>query len=145
MGRKLEIWLSAEQQSELELGYRTGKSHAFRQRCRMLLLKSSGYFSKDIVPIVGISELQINHWVRIYRDNYAREGIKILHNKPGQGRKQKLDLCRDEAIVRQRVMEDRQRLSKAKEHLEEDLNLKFSLQTLKRFLKNLSADSSESD
>jgi transposase len=146
MGRKLEITLSKEQKAELELSFRTGKSHAFRQRCRMVLLKSEGRFSKEIASIVGIqSESQVNHWVRCYNNGYASQGIKVLHNKPGQGRKLKLDKSRDESAVRRRVTEDRQRLSKAKELLEEDLNRKFSLKTLKRFLKNLSADSSASD
>jgi putative transposase len=146
MGRKLEVNLSANQREELEIGYRTGKSHAFRQRCRMVLLKSEGRFSKDIAQIVGIqSQIQINTWVRRYKTGYESEGIQVLHNQSGQGRKQKLDRVRDEAAVRRRVTEDRQRLSKAKELLEADLNQKFSLKTLKRFLKNLSADSNASD
>lgn len=146
MGRKLEVNLSANQREELEIGYRTGKSHAFRQRCRMVLLKSEGRFSKDIAQIVGIqSQIQINTWVRRYKTGYESEGIQALHNQSGQGRKQKLDRVRDEAAVRRRVTEDRQRLSKAKELLEADLNQKFSLKTLKRFLKNLSADSNASD
>jgi transposase len=83
--------------------------------------------------------------VKRYLTSYATEGIKVLHNKPGQGCKPKLDKSQDEAKVRERVKSDRQRLSKAKELLEADLNKKFSLQTLKRFLKNLSADSNASD
>lgn len=146
MGRKLEINLSAKQREELEIGYRSGKSHVFRQRCRMVLLKSEGRFSKEIAEIVGIkSQIQINAWVRRYKKGYESEGIQVLHNQAGQGRKQKLDKVLDEAAVRRRVTEDRQRLSKAKELLETDLNRKFSLKTLKRFLKNLSADSNASD
>jgi putative transposase len=146
MGRKLEVMLTTAQREELEKGYRTGKSHAFRQRCRMVLLKSDGVFSKDITGIVGISsETYINTWIRRYLTNYATEGIKVLHNKVGQGRKPKLDKSKDAAKVRERVKADRQRLSKAKDLLEGDLDKKFSLHTLKRFLKNLSADSSASD
>jgi transposase len=146
MGRKLEVKLTSAQREELEKGYRTGKSHAFRQRCRMVLLKSDGVFSKEITEIVGISsENHINTWVRRYLTSYATEGIRVLHNKAGQGRKPKLDKSKDEAKVRERVKTDRQRLSKAKELLEADLGKKFSLHTLKRFLKNLSADSSASD
>jgi transposase len=146
MGRKLEIALTTAQREELENGYRNGKSHAFRQRCRMVLLKSEGRFSKDIAEMVGIqSQIQINQWIRRYQTGYAIQGIQVLHNQAGQGRKQKLDKSRDEAIVRQRVMGDRQRLSKAKELLESDLNKQFSLKTLKRFLKNLSADSNAFD
>jgi len=146
MGRKLEVKLSTKQREELETGYRTGKSHAFRQRCRMVLLKSEGRFSKDIAEVVGVqSQTQINTWVRRYKTGYESQGIQVLHNQVGQGRKQKLDKVLDEAAVRRRVGEDRQRLSKAKELLETDLDRKFSLKTLKRFLKNLSADSNASD
>ena len=146
MGRKLEITLSSKQREELERGYRNGNSHIFRQRCRVILLKSEGRFSKEIAEIVGIkSQIQINAWVRRYKEGYESTGIQILHNHPGQGRKQKLDKVLDEATVRRRVTEDRQRLSKAKELLEMDLNRKFSLKTLKRFLKNLSADSNAFD
>lgn len=146
MGRKLEITLSSKQREELERGYRNGNSHIFRQRCRIILLKSEGRFSKEIAEIVGIkSQIQINAWVRRYKEGYESTGIQILHNHPGQGRKQKLDKVLDEATVRRRVTEDRQRLSKAKELLEMDLNRKFSLKTLKRFLKNLSADSNAFD
>lgn len=146
MGRKLELTLSSKQREELERGYRNGNSHIFRQRCRIILLKSEGRFSKEIAEIVGIkSQIQINAWVRRYKEGYESTGIQILHNHPGQGRKQKLDKVLDEATVRRRVTEDRQRLSKAKELLEIDLNRKFSLKTLKRFLKNLSADSNAFD
>jgi putative transposase len=146
MGRKLEVNLTVAQREELEKGYRTGKSHAFRQRCRIVLLKSEGVFSKTITEIVDISsENNVNTWVKRYLTSYSTEGIKVLHNKSGQGRKAKLDRSGDEAKVRERVKSDRQRLSKAKELLEADLDKKFSLQTLRRFLKNLSADSSASD
>lgn len=146
MGRKLEVNLTSEQRSELEKGYRNGKSHAFRQRCRMVLLKSDGVVSKEITGIVGLaSETLVNTWIRRYRSLYSTEGIKVLHNKAGQGRKPKLDKVKDAAKVRERVKADRQKLSKAKELLELDLDKKFSLPTLKRFLKNLSADSSASD
>lgn len=146
MGRKLEVKLTVAQREELEKGHRSGKSHAFRQRCRMVLLKSEGVFSKEITKIVGIaSENLVNTWIKRYNSHYSTQGIKVLHNQSGQGRKPKLDRSKDEAKVRERVKSDRQRLSKAKELLEADLDKKFSLHTLKRFLKNLSADSSASD
>ena len=48
MGRTLKILLTNEQRLELEDGYKTGDSHSFRQRCRMILLKASGKLTKDI-------------------------------------------------------------------------------------------------
>ncbi len=43
MGKKKIVELSDEQRVELEKGYRKGKSHAFRQCCRMILLKSEKF------------------------------------------------------------------------------------------------------
>ena len=54
MGRTLKVILTNEQRLELEHGYKTGNNHSFRQRCRMILLKSSGKLTKDICQIVGI-------------------------------------------------------------------------------------------
>jgi len=147
MGRKiLSIELSVSQREELESGYRNGKSHTFRQRCRMLLLKHSGLSSKEISPIVGIkSQNQINHWIKRYEDLYSELGIKALHNEPGQGRKPILDLEKDKEGVRQAVEAERQRLSQAKRLVEEQTGKTFHLKTLKRFLKNLSADTNALD
>ena len=73
MGRKLEIELKTAQRAELETGYRTGKSHAFRQRCRMILLKADKIVTKDICPMVEIeSETQVNGWIKRYRDSYHK-------------------------------------------------------------------------
>ena len=40
MRKKKTIQLSEAQRMELENGYRNSQSHAFRQRCQMILLKS---------------------------------------------------------------------------------------------------------
>ena len=67
MGRNLKITLTATQRLELETTYRSGTSHALRQRCRMILLKSDGSATKNILPVVGIkSENEINKWVKRY-------------------------------------------------------------------------------
>ena len=141
MGRKLEIKLEIAQREELETGYRTGNSHAFRQRCRMILLKADKMVTKDICPIVEIeSETQVNTWIKRYRDSYKTEGLSILHNKAGQGRPPVFDKVQDEQKVKAAVKKERQRLSQAKLILEQEMDKSFHLKTLKRFLKNLSAD-----
>jgi hypothetical protein len=63
-----------------------------------------------------------------------------LKTKPGQGRNPILDVKKDEAKVKAIIKTERQRLKLAKEKLEKELGKTFSLPTLKRFLKNLSAD-----
>ena len=141
MGRKLEISIDKDQREELEQCYRFGKSHAFRQRCRMILLKASNMVTREICPIVGIeSETEVNKWIKRYRNSYKDQGISILHNKAGQGRKLTFDVEKDEQKVRAAVKQERQRLSQAKLILEQEMKTSFHLKTLKRFLKNLTAD-----
>lgn len=142
MGRKLEIILSSTQRTELELHYRIGSSHIFRQRCRIILLKADGKYSKDICPIVGIkSQIQVNEWVKRYQSGYADYGIDILHNAEGQGRKPIFDKSNAVAseYIKELVKNDRQRLSQTQEILARDMNTTFNIKTLKRFLKNLTA------
>ncbi|GAB4499303.1 MAG: hypothetical protein OHK0019_36170 [Saprospiraceae bacterium] len=112
----------------------------------MVLLKFEGLPSKEISPIVGIkSQNQINRWVKRYQECYAELGLEALRNEPGQGRKTILDPEQDEDKVREAVKSERQRLSQAKRLVEEQTGKTFHLKTLKRFLKNLSADTSAFD
>ncbi len=82
MGKKKIVSLSAEQRAELERGHRTGKSHTFRQRCQMVLLKSGQRTSTAVAGIVGCCEIVINNWVK----RYESEGIKGLETRAGRGR-----------------------------------------------------------
>ena len=138
MGRNLKITLTPAQRLELENNYRAGSSHAFRQRCRMILLKSDGSATKNILPVVGIkSENEINKWVKRYLADYKESGIDVLHNKSGQGRKAVFNVEKDMAKVKKAIEEERQRLSQAKALIEKDHDKPFHLKTLKRFLKLL--------
>jgi transposase len=144
MGRNLKIEITTDQREELEKGYRQGKSHAFRQRCRIVLFKSEGKLSKEICDLVGIkSQNQVNQWVKRYKEGYTEQGLSILNNELGQGRKPTFDKEKDRERVRKAVKKERQRLSQAKLILEKEMDKSFHLKTLKRFLKNLSADVNE--
>lgn len=135
MGKIREIALVEEQRQELEAGYRCGKSHAFRQRCQVVLLKSESRSSVEVGQIVKMNAITINNWL----NRYEREGIAGLKTKPGRGRKLVLETERDIESVRRAVTQERQRLGQAKLLLEQQLGKEFSLKTLKRFLKKLSA------
>ena len=146
MGRKLTIILTTEQRLELEHGYKTGDSHAFRQRCRMVLLKSSDKLTKDICQIVGInSQNQVNNWIKRYQSHYHTVGISVLHNADGQGRKPIFDSKTESEKIKAVVRQERQKLSIAKEILEKELYKSFNIKTLKNFLKVLTADTNELD
>lgn len=122
--------LSTADEQALEKGWRTGSSHCYRQRCRLVLLKASGQRSKEVAAQVGSCEVSVNSWV----NRYLREGISGLQTKEGRGRKPVL-VADDEAIVRAAVQQERQRLSQAKTIIEQELDKQFSVAALKRFLK----------
>jgi transposase len=131
MGKIRTIELRVEQLKALQEGYQLGKTHAFRRRCQLVLLKSEGRTFKEVSRIIKMNEISINTWL----DRDQSEGIAGLMTKTGRGRKQVFDQLQDEAKVRQAVQKERQRLTQAKVILEKELNKQFSLKTLKRFLK----------
>ncbi len=135
MGKIRTIELSAAPRQELEQGHRFGKSHALRQRCQLVLLKSEGRTSEQVGQLVKMNPVTVNNWL----NRYQAAGLTGLETKPGRGRKPVFEPARDLEQVRQAVVEERQRLSQAKLLLEEQLGREFSLKTLRRFLKKLSA------
>lgn len=82
-----------------------------------------------------MTPVTVSNWLT----RYQAEGIAGLETRPGRGRKPVLDPARDLEQVRQAVVEERQRLSQAKLLLEQQMDKEFSLKTLRRFLKKLSA------
>jgi transposase len=126
MGRQAQrLELSSEGRKALQAGYERGKSHAYRQRCQMMLLKHEARSSEDIGAIVGSCEMTVNSWVKRYKD----EGIQGLVTKPGRGRKAIL-VGQDAETIKAAVQENRQRLSVAKAELEEAVEKRFSQKTL---------------
>ena len=130
MGKTKIIELNDEQRRELENGWRNGTSHAFRQRCQMVLLKSEQRTSLEISKQVGSCEMTVNNWLK----RYQAEGFKGLRMRPGRGRKSILR-AEDFERVKEQVKVSRQRISLARAELEASLAKGFSLSTLKRFLK----------
>ena len=63
MGKTKIIELTEENRQELENGWRNGTSHAFRQRCQMVLLKSEQRTSLEISKLVGSCEMTVNNQI----------------------------------------------------------------------------------
>ena len=141
MGRPRTVELSAEERLELERGYRNSSNASFSRRCHILLLKTESRTSAEVAEIIGTNQLSVNQWL----DRYEAEGISGLYTRKGRGRRPILDTEKDGDKVRKIVQKERQRLKHAKKSLEEELGKEFSLKTLQRFLKNLSADGNASD
>jgi len=139
MGKTKVIQLSDAQRQELTDGYRSGKSHAFRERCQMILLKSEKRTSAEIARFLGCHKITVNGWVK----RFEAEGIKGLRMRPGRGRRAILQPSTDLSRVRAAVERSRQRISLARAELEAELQKPFSTATLKRFLKKTIAASNE--
>jgi transposase len=136
MGKTRIVILTDEQRQVLEKGYQKGNSHAFRKRCHIVLLKSEKRSSEEVSKILKMSEPSVNTWL----DRYESEGIMGLFTKKGRGRKPILNIETDEAVVRDAIKVERQRLSETQTIIAQKLNKEFSTKTLKIFLKSLSAD-----
>ena len=135
MGKKKTVQLSQEQRAELEKGYRTGKSHAFRTRCQMILLKSENRTSLSVAAILGGCEVVINNWLK----RFEVAGIKGLETRPGRGRPPILSQQNPAHLqkVQAEIGEHPNSVKTVVARLEEDLNLTMHPETLKRFLKKM--------
>jgi len=139
MGRKVKkLVVSVEARFALAKGYREGKSHCYRRRCQMVLLKLEGYKSKEIGSITACCEMSVNNWV----NRFEILGIAGLETKAGRGRKAILGQ-QHLFIVTEAVKQERQRLAQAQKIIEESIGRAMSKQTLTRFLKVITAVTGE--
>lgn len=91
MGKIKTVELTRAQRAALEKDHRTGASHAFRMRSRMILLKSESRTAAEIADLLGCREVVVNNWLK----RYESEGIEGLRTRPGRGRKPVLDAEND--------------------------------------------------
>jgi len=110
MGKIRTIDLSVTDREELDQGYRSGSSHAFRQRCQLVLLKSEGRSSEQVGELLKLNPVTVNNWLT----RYQAAGLVGLETKPGRGRKPVLEAEGNLEQVRKAVVAERQRLSQAK-------------------------------
>lgn len=129
------IQLTDQQRLQLVEGFRQGKSHAYRMRCRAVLLKSAGLTSKQVGLQTEMTNISVNFWVK----RFETEGIKGLGTRPGRGRKPIMDYS-DEETVRKAIENDRQNLKKAKEAWQQASGKEASESTFRAFLSALARD-----
>jgi transposase len=139
MGKKKIVELSAEQRAELEKGYRKGRSHSFRVRCQMILLKAENRTSLEVAEILDCCEVVVNNWLK----RFESEGIKGLETRAGRGRPPILSQQNPEHLkkVEAEIKAHPNSVKTVIAKLEEDLSLEMSADTLKRFLKKMVTDS----
>ena len=143
MGKTKVVELNEEQRAELEKGYKNGKSHAFRTRCRMVLLKSEKRTSQEIADFLGCCEVAVNNWLT----RYEQEGIEGLKTRKGRGRPPILSQQNPEHLkkVKAEIEKHPNSVKTVVALLEEDLDLAMHPETLKRFLKKMVTDSLEQE
>ncbi len=139
MGKTKVIELTAEQRAELEKGYRTGKSHCFRLRCQMILLKSEKRTSVEVAEVLGCCEMVVNNWLV----RYQAAGMAGLATRAGRGRPPILSQQNPDHLekVAAEIKKHPNSVKTVIAALEEDLNLTMHPETLKRFLKKTSIGS----
>lgn len=144
MGRKKRyIVLTPEETQSLELGYKTGASHVFRERCHCILLSGQGKTIDELCAIFGVLPNTVISWFNRWEEG----GVKGLETKPGQGRKPKIKIENMELVeqVKSKVKASPKQLDKVLAELQSDSNLIMSRATLKRFLKKIVGDGSDFD
>ena len=129
------IELTEQQRLQLEEGFRQGKSHAYRMRCRAILLKSSGLTSEQVGIQTEMTHISVNSWVK----RFESEGIKGLETRSGRGRKPIMDSS-DEEAVRKAIENDRQSLKKAKDAWQQASGKEVCDSTFRAFLSALARD-----
>ncbi len=139
MGRTKIVELNEEQRAELEKGYKNGKNHAFRTRCRMVLLKSEKRTSSEVADFLGCCEVAVNNWLA----RYEEEGVEGLKTRAGRGRPPILSQQNSEHLqkVKAEIEKHPNSVKTVVAHLEKDLALLMHPETLKRFLKKMVIDS----
>lgn len=139
MGRVNTPILDQSAKNLLESGLKTGKKHAFRMRCHLILLKSEGRSSEEVASILKICEMSVNNWT----NRYNSDGILGLETKAGRGRKPIIDKIQDESKILESIKSNRQRLQTAKAEWESTTDKTVSSSTFRRFLKALADDTNE--
>lgn len=135
MGKIKTLELTSAQQSALENGYRKGSSHAFRMRCKAVLLKAQGLSAPKVGKQLEMHAVSVNNWVK----RFEAEGISGLKTRPGRGRKPIIG-TQDEAIIRKAIEQDRSSVLAAKAQWEAATGKTACEETLRRFLKALAQD-----
>lgn len=133
--------LTAEQIEALTNGYKNGKTHNYRNRCRCILLSFQGKTVPELAAFFEVSQVTIYAWYNRW-DAAGLEGLPI---RPGRGRKRKLDIDNAEHVkeVKKSIKIENRNLNQLKSELETKLDIEISKVTLRRFLKKLVTDTND--
>lgn len=129
------VTLSEAEFGTLQEGHKNGSKFQFRNRCQCLVFSHQGRTVSELAQFFEVSQITIYGWF----DRWENNGIVGLMNKSGQGRKPILSLQNPAHIesVKAAVGRNAQTLKAVVAELESTLESEMSVDTVKRFLKNL--------
>jgi transposase len=128
--------LTDEQRSQLNKGYKNGRTHTERRKCQAILLSADGKTVNEICFLIGVTKLSVYNWFNAWESS----GIAGMTLKPGRGPKTKLD-PNDSAqvnLIKELVENEPQNLRKVVSQIQTKTGIALSKWTLIRHLKKSS-------
>lgn len=127
----------------LQEGHKNGAQFQFRDRCQCLVLSSQGMPVSQLSKLFEVSDITIYSWF----DRWEKKGLVGLSNKTGQGRKPILSLQNPAHVkeVKAAIKKNPQSVKAVVAEVELVLEETLSVDTVKRFLKNLITASTASE
>ena len=137
------VKLTEAELATLQEGHKNGSQFQFRNRCQCLVFSHQGRSVPELAQFFEVSRITIYGWF----DHWESGGIVGLMNKPGRGRKPILSLQNPEhvASVKAAIGKNARSVKTVVAQLENSLDEKMSVDTVKRFLKNLITASTASE
>lgn len=119
----------------LQEGHKNGSQFQFRNRCQCLILSNHGKTVSELAQLFEVSNITIYSWF----DRWEEKGIVGLLNGKGQGRKPILSVQNPKHVsaVKAAASKNAQSVKAVVAELETALEEKMSVDTVKRFFKNL--------
>ena len=129
------VRLSEAELLTLQEGHKNGSQFQFRNRCQCLVFSDQGRTVPELAQFFCVNPITVYGWF----DRWESSGIAGLMNKSGRGRKPILSLQNPTHIesVKTAVRKNAQSLKAMVAELETTLETEMSVDTVKRFLKNL--------
>ena len=110
---------------------KNGKSKQERIRAHALVLSNDGKKSQEIATIFDVTQRTVFQWFKDFKEL----GLDSLAQQSGRGRKTKLSIDKDLEIVKKHIEAHPHQPKKAYALTLEEIDIKISYNTFKRFLK----------
>ena len=110
---------------------KNGHSKQERVRAHALILSNDGMKSQEIANIFNVTQRTVFQWFKDYKEM----GIDSLAQQVGRGRKTKLSVEKNLATVKKHIEAHPHQPKRAYALTLEEIDIKISYNTFKRFLK----------